>query len=305
MKEFFKTILYTPLYNILMFLVWLVPGNSVGLAIIILTIIIRTLLLPASLKASKAQVKLQALQPKIQKLRNEIKDQQAQGKAMMEMYKKEGVSPFGSCLPMLIQLPIIFVLYRVFTVGLDESRFSLLYSFVPQPENINTYFLGFDLAKPDLWILPIIAGASQFVLTRLTMPPKDANNDKDSKADPMQAVTKQMMYFFPIITVIIARSFPAAIALYWIVTTIFGVIQQIYVNKTIKNSSEMKKEISEGKEDIDEEIEEYEEYKDETNKNNEDTKKDKKKNLMTKMMNKRLKKQEKKTGVQISIRKKK
>ena len=114
MIDIIKTIIYYPLYNLLIFLAWLVPGHSLGWAIILMTLIIRVILLPPSIKAARAQVRLQMLQPEMNRIKKEIKDQQAQGKALMALYKKEGVSPFGSCLPMLIQLPIIFVLYRVF-----------------------------------------------------------------------------------------------------------------------------------------------------------------------------------------------
>jgi YidC/Oxa1 family membrane protein insertase len=277
-------------------LVWLTPGHSLAVAIIALTILIRFALLPASLKAAKAQARLQLLQPEMNRIKKEIKDQKAQGQALMELYKKEGVSPFGSCLPLLIQLPILIVLYRVFRSGIDTGNFHLLYSFVPRPESISSHFLGLDLSKPELWVLPILAGASQFLLSRMMTPPTP-KSDKPGTADTMAMASKQMLYIFPIITVVFARSMPSALVLYWIITTVFGIFQQIYVNKSIRTNP---KEVEEAREDV-KEIEE--EFVGQTDSDIE--KKVVKPDMMTKLMNRRLDKQERKTGVEITIRKKK
>lgn len=293
MMNFFKTILYNPLYNLLIFLAWLIPGHSIGWAIIVLTIIIRIILLPSSLKSSKAQVKMQALQPEMNRIKKEVKDQQLQGRELMALYKREGVSPFSSCLPLLIQMPIIIVLYQVFRDGINESKFSLLYSFVPHPDKINSIFLGLDLSKPDLWVLPILAGLSQFALSKL-MIPKNANKKsatkEDGSVDPMQMMNKQMVYFFPIITVLFARSMPAALSIYWIVTTLFGIAQQLYVNKHIRKENLAKAEMkSIETPKIDDKIEPQPIVK---------------KDFMSNLMSRRLDKQEKKTGVEVTIRKK-
>lgn len=299
MINFFKTILYYPLYNLLIFFVWLVPGNSIGWAIILITIFIRLILLPSSIKASKAQLKLQMLQPEMNRIKREIKDQQAQGKALMELYKREGASPFGSCLPLLIQLPIIFVLYQVFRISLDTSHFNFLYSFTPRPEAINPAFFGIDLSKPELWLFPILAGASQFLLSKMMMVTQPVVKDKDGKtqADPMQMMNKQMIYIFPLMTLFIARSLPAALSLYWIVTTVFGIAQQYYVNKVIKNKPEFVAEVKEDEKAIEEEIDQIEEE--------EGIKPPKKDDFMTKIMKRKLDKQEKKSGVEVTIRTKK
>ncbi len=289
MKNLLKVLLYQPLYNLLIFLAWLVPGHSIGWAIILLTVLIRIILLPSSLKAARAQMRLQLLQPKINKLRAEIKDQQEQAKALMNLYKEEGVSPFGSCLPQLIQLPIILVLYQVFRNGLDTSRFSLLYSFVPHPESVNTFLWGIDLSKPDLWVLPIIAGLTQLVLSLLMMPPQ-INTGKAGEQDMTAMMMKQMTYIFPVMTLFIGRTVPAALALYWIVTNLFIISQQWYVNKNIKIRKEESKEVA--KVDVEEIVHEVE------------AEKPGKKDFVSRIMDRRLKKQEKKSGVNITIRKK-
>jgi len=109
-KSFFKTILYKPLFNLLVLLIWLIPGHNVGVAIIILTVLIRLALLPSTASSIKAQKKLKELQPEIDKIREKYKsDQQAQAKATMDFYKDNKINPFSSCLPLLIQLPILMM----------------------------------------------------------------------------------------------------------------------------------------------------------------------------------------------------
>lgn len=233
MKALLKSAIYQPLFNILIFLVWLMPNHSLGLAIIAITAIMRLIFLPSSLKQGASQEKLRILQPKIKELQTKHKDDKtAQSKAMIALYKEAGTSPWGACLPLIAQLLVLVLLYRVFQIGLTTDRFDLLYSFMPRPDSINTFFLGINLSKPDLWILPIVAGALQFVQSRLAMPP--AANKKAAAENPMMAATSQMMYIFPLVTVFIARGLPAALAIYWITTSFFMIIQQYYINKVIK-----------------------------------------------------------------------
>jgi len=241
LKLFVKTILYKPLYNALIFLVWLIPGHNVAWAIIILTAIIRLILLPSSLKAARAQIKLRDLQPELAKIQAEYKDDKTkQSQAVMAFYKKHKVSPWGSCLPLLIQFPILIVLYYVFINGLGMQRFDLLYSFMPRPEFINTVWLGIDLAKPDRWILPILTGILQYFQGRQMMPPSakaTGGKPADDKSGQMQSMlSKQMMYLMPVFTVIIAMRLPAALPLYWIITTLFAIGQQWYAARQIQNS---------------------------------------------------------------------
>lgn len=243
-KLLLKTILYKPLYNALIFLVWLIPSHNVGIAIIILTVIIRLILLPPSLKATRQQKRMRDLAPEIQALQAKYKDdKQKQAQEMMAFYKKNQVNPLGSCLPLLIQLPILIILYYVFINGLGTQRFDLLYSFVPRPEFINTFFLGLDLAKPDKFILPVIAGVLQYFQSRqlmgVTVP------QGEGKGQEMQAMlSKQMMYLMPIFTIVIAGRLPAALPLYWSVTTLFAVIQQWWV---FREKSDKKYEIGDKK----------------------------------------------------------
>jgi len=246
MKEILKTILYKPLFNVLILLVFLIPGHNVGIAIILLTILVRIVLLPSSLNASRQQKRMQDLQPEIKALQDKYKDdKQKQSEALLAFYKENKVNPLGSCLPLLIQLPILIVLYYVFINGLNMDRFGdLLYSFTPRPDFINTNFLGIDLAKPDRYILPIIAAVLQYFQAKQTMPklPKKVEGEEEDKSIAIQnMVSQQMVILMPVMTLLIAGRFPAALPLYWIVTTLFAIAQQWWVNKEGSSKVQSKK----------------------------------------------------------------
>ncbi len=226
MKQLISNILYQPLFNLLILIVAVLPGHQVGWAIIILTLLIRVLLLPVTIHTARVQVRMRLLQPKIDELRKKHKDDKTlQSQALMALYKEEGVSPFSSCLPLIVQLVVLLVLYYVFRNGLNTEHFNELYAFTPRPDSINTNFFGIDLAQHDKWVLPIIAGLTQFWQTKVTIVPSTNQND------PMAMATKQLQYIAPIMTFVFARSFPAALPLYWAVTNLFSVAQQEYVMK--------------------------------------------------------------------------
>lgn len=240
-KDFFFYTLYQPFFNILIFLAWLIPGHSIGWAIITLTIVIRLVLVPTTAKSVILQKKMKKLQPKLAEIKQKYKnDPKAQQQALVELYKQEEVNPIGGCLPLLIQLPIFFVLYRVFINGLHTENFSILYSFTPHLTNINTYFFGVNLAKPELWILPIITGLLQFYQSKQLLSKNKNSNPKD---DTQEMIAKQMTYLMPIMIVFFARSLPAALPLYWSVNSFFSIIQQWYLLR--KNTDELEEELEE------------------------------------------------------------
>src|SRR3989338_3874182 len=120
--NFFTTIFYQPLWNALVWFYNILPGHDIGLAIILLTIVIKIILFPFTLQSLRSQKAMQTLQPKLDALKQQYKDdKEGQAKAMMELYKTEKVSPFSSCLPLLIQLPFLFALYRVLQNGLGSG----------------------------------------------------------------------------------------------------------------------------------------------------------------------------------------
>ena len=142
--EVFNTVFFNPIYNGLIFLLDVVPFIDVGIAVILVTVVVKLVLFPFSLKMVKTQLAVKALEPEITKLKEtHKKDKQEQAKQTMALYKEKGVNPFSGFLLILIQIPVIFALYWVFLRGgLPEINVDILYSFTPIPENINMNFLG-------------------------------------------------------------------------------------------------------------------------------------------------------------------
>lgn len=234
MSELFRIILYQPIFNLLIWLYNIIPGSDIGLAILGLTLIIKLVLWPFSAQSLKSQRRLQELQPQLREIQKKYKDnKQETAKATMSLYKEAKVNPFSSCLPLLIQFPFLIALYKVLMDGLKAVRPEILYPFVSNPGQINTFFFGLiDLSKPNL-ILAILAGIAQFLQTKMlpvTVPPKEAGAaGKDEGA--MATVNKQMTYFMPLITVFIGASLPGGLALYWLATTVLTIIQQFFFLK--------------------------------------------------------------------------
>lgn len=242
MSGLFNTILYIPFFNLLVFLYNTVAFNDFGVAIILLTLIIRLGLSPLSVKTIKSQKALAELQPRIKEVQEKFKnDAQKQTQEVMGLYRRHKVNPFSGCFPLLIQLPILIALYQVSVAGFGENSLSALYGFIKKPDFLNSTSLGFiDLTKKSI-LLSVIAGAVQFWQTKMSssfsknlIPQK---NQKDQKANPLGAINQQMLYFFPVITIIISMSFPAGLPLYWIATTLFSVLEQAYVNKIYGESN--------------------------------------------------------------------
>ena len=239
----FNAVLYRPLFNFLVLLYNYLPGHDFGLAIIVLTLAIRLILYPSSVKAIKSQKALSEIQPKIKEIQKKHKgDKEKQAKETMELYKKEKVNPFSSCLPTLLQFPILialFMVFRAFKDGLDFTQLAVLYQFVPSPGVIvEPMFLGLiNLAQPNI-ILAVLAGIFQFIQTKMITPKTKKSEAKSS--DFSRMMQKQMVYFFPIITVFILLKLPAALGFYWIVSSLFSIIQQYIVFKKRPALEELK-----------------------------------------------------------------
>ncbi|MFA6190471.1 MAG: YidC/Oxa1 family membrane protein insertase [Candidatus Staskawiczbacteria bacterium] len=234
--NFFYVVLYQPLFNSLVWLYNSVPGHDFGIAIIILTIVIRLILYPISVKAVKSQKALQKLQPLMKEIQDKYKnDKEKQAKEILDLYKREKINPFSGIFLALIQVPILIALYQVFWDGLNQAKLSVLYNFILNPGQINPLFLQIvNLSKPNI-ILAILAGAVQYFQTKMLMPKTKINiTGQDKKADISQIMQKQMLYFFPIFTVIILIGLPSALGLYWIASGLFSIIQQYFIFKKNK-----------------------------------------------------------------------
>lgn len=243
--HFFTLIIYQPLYNGLIGIYNIIP--DLGWAIIILTVIIRVLLLPLSRKSIESQKKMQEIQPEIKKIQEKYKDdKQKQGQMVMEFYKKNKINPASGCLPLIIQLIILIGLYRVFMAGINfNGETDLLYSFIQNPGTINPIAFGFlDMTARSI-PLAIVAAALQFWQTKMMLGQKKKDeeknpvNAKDKKEPDFSSIMQQqMLYVMPGITFFIGLTFPAALPLYWIVTTVFMIVQQHVILNKEKNKSD-------------------------------------------------------------------
>ena len=223
----FNEILYRPLFNGLVFLYNVLPGHDFGIAIIALTVVIRLLMYPLFQKGIKSQKELSLLQPKIKEIQKKYsKEKEKQAKAVMELYKEHKVNPMSGCLPLLIQLPILIAFFQVLRTGLDPEKLNGLYSFIQNPETINPIFLGIiDLSKRSA-VLAVLAGITQFIQSKMSMPPTAKKTDESGKMDFAKMMSSQMLYMMPLLTVMIGLSLPAGLPLYFFVSTLFGIIQQ-------------------------------------------------------------------------------
>lgn len=220
------------MFNILVLLYNYVPGHDFGIAIILLTLIIRFILFPLSVKTVNSQRNLQKLQPKMKEIQEKYKnDKERQAKEMMALYKTEKINPFSGLLLAIIQLPILIALYQVFWNGLNPDQLSALYSFVINPGQINTLFLHIiDLSKPN-FVLAVMAGLVQYFQTKQLLPQINKNKDVVKKSGPdfSQMMQKQSLYFLPVFTIIILISLPSALGLYWVISGIFSIVQQYLI----------------------------------------------------------------------------
>lgn len=231
----FNELLYRPLFNGLVFLYNILPGHDLGIAIIVLTVALRLLMYPLFQKSIKSQKELAVLQPKIKELQKKYhRDKEKQAKALMGLYKEHGVNPMSGCLPLLIQLPILFAFFRVLWTGLDPNRLNGLYWFVKNPGMINPLFLGLINLAEKSPLLAILAGIAQFIQSKMTMPKRDRDESR-KELDFAQMMSTQMVYMMPILTVLIAWNLPAGLPLYWLTLTVFGIGQQ-YLTMRKKNN---------------------------------------------------------------------
>jgi YidC/Oxa1 family membrane protein insertase len=253
MLNIFNEIIYLPLYNLLIFIYNILPFHDFGVAIIVVTLIIKLALVPLSKKQIESQKKMQDLQPKIKEVQNKHKDdKEKQSRALMELYKEHKTNPFSGCLPMVAQLVFLIAIYRVFfnisQAGLKVDSAGL-YSFVSNPGQISHTFLGMiDLTSvinlgqltlssiPHLLLVVLAAGA-QYLQTKMMMT-KQPKAKTGKQADFAQMMSSQMLYLGPLLTLFIGIKFPAGLALYWLVSTGFMVAQQYYLERTERQVAE-------------------------------------------------------------------
>jgi YidC/Oxa1 family membrane protein insertase len=230
----FNTFLVQPLFNLLATIYAMLPYHDFGVAIILLTVIVRLCLWPLVNKQLHSQRALQELAPELARIRTEAKgDKQLEGKMTMELYKEREINPFASFLPLLIQLPIFFALFVVLRDVVKPGEIShLAYGPVKQLSAIAALMNGsvkfdpqmfglVDLAKPA-WFLAVLAAGAQFYQTKQLTP-------KNQTQDTQAQIMKSMTYVFPFMTFFIGLTLPSALALYWVATSLMAILQQTLI----------------------------------------------------------------------------
>ncbi len=225
---------YIPLYSALVFVIDHIPGGDVGIALVIVTIIVRAILLPLALKTSRAQKVLRDLQPKLDEIKKKYTDQREMAEKTMALYREHNVSPFSAILIPLIQIPVIIGLYVVFANGgLPEITPEYLYWFVPVPTVVSMHFLGMiDMASKSL-ILAVLAGVTQYMYARV-MPKPQEQSAPSFAGDFAKGMHVQMTYVLPFIIGFVAYSISAAVALYLIVGNVFSFFSELYTRRSVK-----------------------------------------------------------------------
>ncbi len=233
------TFFFDPVYNGLIFFIDIFPKGDVGLAIIALVVVVKTILLPLSIKAAKTQRIMREITPKLNELKEKHKDdRQAQAQAMLEIYREAGLNPFAGIMVMILQIPILIALYfAVYSGGgveLPAINTALLYGFIPVPEIVTMNLLGFvDITSQSL-ILALLAGLTQYWQIKYAMPPlptPEPGKEPDMKDDIARMMQVQMKYILPPLIFFVGYTTSAAIALYFVVSNLAALAQEIFVKK--------------------------------------------------------------------------
>jgi YidC/Oxa1 family membrane protein insertase len=225
MAWFFTKIIFQPLLSATVFLYNTVGLHNLGFTIICMTVGVRFLIAPFSLGAARSQRALATLAPELDKIKAaHPKDQAAQSQAVMQLYRERGINPLAGCLPLIIQLPILIGLYRVFLSIFKPGALDLVYHVISKPDHINLFFGPIDISQPGHWVA-VIAGVLQFFQIRIAM-----SGQQQSKQ--VKAMNSQMMILLPAMITVIGWTLPAGLAFYWVTTTLFSIGEQLYLRRT-------------------------------------------------------------------------
>ncbi len=237
MTHFFTLLFLQPLYNGLIYLMDVLPWADAGVAVILFTVIIKLILFPLSVRSVKTQLKMKQIEPELQEVKTKYKDnREEQARKTMDLYKANDIHPFSGFLLILIQLPILFALYRVFYgTRLFTPDMALLYSFVKIPASISPLFLGIiDVSQHNIF-LAFLAAISQFFQIRFSLPPPKPKSDNPSFQDDLaRSMSLQMRYILPVFIFFIAWKIAAALSLYWITSNLFMIAQELYIRRRYK-----------------------------------------------------------------------
>ena len=226
---FYHQSFFRPLVNLLVFFYQAIPPHDLGIAIVLLTILIRLILYPLTAKSLRAQQELTAIQPEVKEIQKQFKDnKEEQARRLMELYRERGINPLSGFLPILIQLPLLIALYRVFIGAAQGGLLLSLYWFTPRPEMVSPItFAHIDLSHPSV-IFAVLAALSQFLQAYYMPQPAGPSSDFQ------RAMNLQMRFVFPFLIGFIAFKLPAALALYWLVSNLASIAQQLLSARTVR-----------------------------------------------------------------------
>ncbi len=239
LASFWNNIIYEPLYNALIFILGIVPGADVGVAVVVLTVMVKFALFPTARKVSRTQFVIKKIQPELDKLKKKYsKKEQRQELAFktLELYKKHNINPLSGLVIILVQIPVVLGLYWVFYKGgLPDINSDILYSFVNGDISPDMMFLGLINMSEKSLVLATLAGITQFIHMTIIMPNiHKAEGTPTLKDDFMRSMQIQMKYFMPILVIIVAYIISSAVALYWVTNNIFTIGQELWIRRSLK-----------------------------------------------------------------------
>ncbi len=225
----YHTYIYQPILNSLLWL-YQITGHNLGFAIILLTLVVRGVLIPFTLPQLKSAKKMAQLKPELDALKKKHgHDAKLFQQKQLEFYKTHNVNPAAGCLPFIAQFVVLIALYQVFMNTLGGNGMG----------EISPQFFIWDLKSKDTtYILPVLAGILQFVMSLTILPavenePEKRPGTREEKEDVAEMATtmqQQMVFMMPIMTIIFSIQFPSGLALYWVITTAFSLVQQLLVS---------------------------------------------------------------------------
>jgi YidC/Oxa1 family membrane protein insertase len=254
MSQLWFWLLYQPVVNALIFL-YRILGNNLGLAIVFLTVFVRLLAMPLMKPQLETSKKMQELAPQLEKLKRKYKnDKQKFAQSQLELYRKAGLNPAAGCLPQIIQFLVLIALYQAFAevlrpdgVAVVEKLNQVLYPFLQLPSsvNLNLKFLWLDLGRPDVikfsslpnlpGIVLLLSTLLQYLSAKMMVPQarlgQQVAGQTQAKTDDFSsAMQTQMLYLFPLMTLLIGFTFPSGLVLYWLVFSFVSVLQQYLIS---------------------------------------------------------------------------
>ncbi len=231
MSSLYHTFFFDPLYNVFIGLSHVLPWADVGIIVVLLTLLVRFALYPLSRKAILTQMRMNEIAPEVEKIKQKHKDDaEAQAKATLALYREKKVNPFSGIFMVLVQLPIIFALYRIF-LHLSDVRTDILYSFISEPGAINLLFLGILDISGKSAILALLAAVSTYFQLSISTKSAPVSKNPGLGENLSRNMQAQMKYFFPVMVFFISYQISAVIALYWLTTNLFTIGQEIIVRR--------------------------------------------------------------------------